>query len=61
MAQKRKPKSITIKLSSKTVECAEYDGIIYDEKADGTKIYKIVPTSIQLPESYTPGKEKNDD
>ena len=45
MAQKEKAKSITIKIESKKVECTEHR-IIYEEKEDGTKIYKIVPTSI---------------
>ena len=46
MAQKQKSENIVIKIESKTVKCSEYDGIIYKQKEDGTKIYKIVPSSI---------------
>jgi hypothetical protein len=46
MAQKENSKIITIEIESKIVKCAEYDKITYEEKKDGTKIYKKVPTSI---------------
>lgn len=35
-----------VKFESKKVKCAEYDRITYEEKKDGTKIYKKIPTSI---------------
>ena len=33
------PSNVNIKIASKTVECAEYDGIEYRTEPDGTKIY----------------------
>lgn len=35
--------NVEIKIESKKVECAEYKDIIFEEKKDGTKIYKKVP------------------